>query len=154
EKGQWSLMLATLMALGWRALATGRPGWSGVSIGLACTIKLAPATLLPYLAVRRPRAAAAFAATVGALAIASVVSVGVEPWLAFLRQAPANVEFWEDRLENLVSVTSLTTRLFVAGRHAEPLFDLPLTGRLLTVLVSVVLVGAALLLTWRTPARA
>jgi hypothetical protein len=154
EKGQWSLLLAALMALGWRALVAERPGWAGASIGLACTLKLAPAAVFPYLWRRRPRAALAFVVTIGALVAGSVAAVGLEPWLAFLRLAPANVAFWEDRLENAVSVTSLTSRLFVPGRHAEPLFDLPMTGRLVAGLVTAVLVGAALLLTWRLPAPA
>jgi hypothetical protein len=151
EKGQWSLMLAALIAMGWRALVAERPGWAGASIGLACTLKLAPAAVFPYLVRRRPHAAVAFVVTVGALVAGSVAAVGVEPWLAFLRLAPANVAFWEDRLENAVSITSLASRLFAPGRHAEPLLDLPMTGRLLAGLSAAVLVGTALLLTWRLP---
>jgi Glycosyltransferase family 87 len=156
EKGQWSLMLATLIALGWRGLATGRPGWAGSSIGLAGTLKLAPAVIFPYLLLRRPRAALAFAATVGALAVGSVMVVGAEPWRAFLREVPANVAFWEDRLENAVSIPSLITRLFVAGLGglAQPLFDAPVVGRWLAGLVTATLVTIALFLTWRVPAQA
>ena len=151
EKGQWSLMFAALMALSWRALAADRPGRAGAWIGLASMFKLAPATVLPYFLLRRPRAALAVFVTAGALALGSVAVIGVEPWRAFLRQAPANIVFWEDRLENLVSVTSLTTRLFAAGRHTTPLFDVPMTARLLAGVVTIVLVGVALVLTWRVP---
>jgi uncharacterized membrane protein len=153
EKGQWSLMLAALMALSWRALAAGRPGQAGAWIGLASMFKLAPAAVFPYFLRRRPRAAAALVVTVGVLAIGSVAVVGVEPWWAFLRQARPNITFWEDRLENVVSVTSLTTRLFAPGRHATPLFDVPMTAQLLAGLITIGLVGAALVLTWRMPAR-
>ncbi len=153
EKGQWSLMLAALMALGWRGLAAGRPGWAGASMGLACLFKLAPATVLPYLAFRRPRAAVAFVATIAALAVGSVAAVGLEPWRAFYRQAPANVAFWQDRLENAVSVMSLITKLLVEGRHTRPLLDAPMTAGLLTGLVTAALVGASVLLTWRARAE-
>jgi hypothetical protein len=151
EKGQWSLMLAALIAVGWRALVRDRPGRAGAAIGLACTLKLTPAVVFPYLLLRRRRAAAAFAIAVAVLVIASVAAIGIAPWTAFLDQAPANVAFWEDRLENAASVTSLTTRLFVPGRFTYPLFDLPMTGRLIAGLITVILVGTALLLTWRVP---
>jgi hypothetical protein len=153
EKGQWSLMLAALMALSWRALAAGRPTWAGAWIGLASMFKLAPAAVFPYFVLRRPRAAVALVVTIGVLAIGSVAVIGVDPWRAFLHQAPANITFWEDRLENDVSVTALATRLFSAGRHAEPLADVPMTARLLAGLITVGLIGAALVPTWRLPAR-
>jgi hypothetical protein len=154
EKGQWSLMFAALMALCWRALASDRPGRAGAWIGLASMFKLSPAAVLPYFLLRRPRAALALVVTAGALALGSVAVIGVEPWRAFFRQAPANIAFWEDRLENLVSVTSLTTRLLAEGRHATPLFDVPMTARLLSGVITVVLVGVALVLTWRVPTDA
>jgi hypothetical protein len=154
EKGQWSLMLATLMALSWRALSAHRPAWAGAWIGLASMFKLAPAAVFPYFALRRPRAAVALVVTVTALAIGSVAVIGTDPWRAFLYQAPANIAFWEDRLENGVSVTGLVTRLFSAGRHAEPLVDVPMTARLLSGLITTGLIGAALVLTWRLPAPA
>ena len=154
EKGQWSLMFAALMALAWQALAADRPGLAGASIGLASMFKLAPAAVFPYFLLRRPRAALTLVVTAGGLALGSVAVVGVEPWRAFVRQAPANIAFWEDRLENLVSVVSLTTRLLAAGRHATPLVDVPMTARLLAGVVSVVLIGVALVLTWRAPAHA
>ncbi len=117
-------------------------------IGLASTFKLTPPAVFPYSALRRPRAAVALVVTVGALAFGWVAVIGTDPWRAFLSRAPANIAFWEDRLENGVSVTGLVTRLVSAGRRAEPLVDVPMTARLISGRI-----GAALVLIWRLPAR-
>ena len=57
-KGQWSILLETLIAAGWRALDRGQARAAGVWLGIAAALKATPLLLLAYLWLRRRRAAA------------------------------------------------------------------------------------------------
>lgn len=54
EKGQWSILLTVLVALGWRALSRGRLRQAGTWIGLAASVKVFPVLLGGYLTHFRP----------------------------------------------------------------------------------------------------
>ena len=55
EKGQWSIALATLIALTWRDLGHGRERRAGVCLGIASLVKLTPLLFLLDLGVVRRR---------------------------------------------------------------------------------------------------
>jgi len=152
-KGQWSIILAALVAAGWRALGRGRPRAAGAWLGLAASLKATPLLLLGFLVWRHRRAAAVMAATVIAAGLASVAVSGVEPWRTWLRTAGPNVLAWQTWTANTVSLNGLFARLLTSSAFARPLLDAPWLARALAGAVAVLLVAAASLACWRAPRR-
>lgn len=148
-KGQWSIVLAALIAAGWRALERGRPRAAGAWLGLAASLKVMPLLLLGYLVLRNRRAAAAMAATMIAAGLASLAVSGLEPWRAWLAASAPNVLAWQTWIVNTVSVNGFIARLFTSSAFARPLLEAPQLARALTGAVSALLVAAVSLSSWR-----
>src|SRR6185437_8152556 len=155
EKGQWSILLAALLADGLVALTTDRPRRAGVLFGLAASLKMTPILLLGLLVVRHRRAAVAMAATIGTAAIASLAVDGTAPWKAFVGGAARNAAIWAPWTANTASLAGATARLFGApGPFARPLLAAPaLATSLYAAAVGAFLVLALLALRRPDPAR-
>ncbi len=151
SKGQWSLLLAALIAAGVRALLHGRPRTAGIFLGLAASIKVTPILLLCYLALRHRRAALAMVATLATAGCLSIAANGWEPWRAWFADAPRDVAAWQTWMANTVSLGGALGRLFAGGPFALALVPAPGVARALTVALSIALVAAASFVTLRAP---
>lgn len=138
-KGQWSILLAALIALGWRALERGHARAAGVFLGVAASLKATPVLLLGFLALRHRRAAGAMALTLAGIVLASVAAFGVEPWREWVANARPNALAWQTWTANTASLGGLFARLFTSSAFARPVAETPGLAQALT------LAGAALL---------
>ncbi|HEX6350445.1 MAG TPA: glycosyltransferase family 87 protein [Candidatus Dormibacteraeota bacterium] len=88
--GQATVIVAFAVAAGWRLCRSGRDGWAGVALSLMA-VKPHLAVLVPIclLVSGRPRAFLTWLGISAGLALLSVVSVGVDGTLLYLRQVQA-----------------------------------------------------------------
>ena len=154
EKGQWSILLAALLAEGLLALEADRQRRAGVLLGLAAAIKATPAVLLALLILRYRRAARAMAVTLALALAASLAVDGVAPWRAFLAGAGHNAAVWAPWSANTASLAGLYARLFdPAGDFSRPLVAVPgLATRAFTITALALLAAAMIALGPRSPA--
>ena len=151
EKGQWSLLIAALLALGWAAAGRGRPGRAGALIAAAGCFKITPAIVLAALlrrAGRRPAVLGAAAAS-ATLAAASVAVMGWDYWLDFLRSSGENAAGWQTAPANTMSLWGVAGRLLIGGAFARPAFVAPALARGSWALAALLLVAIATTVTWR-----
>ena len=141
-KGQWSILLATLIAAGWRALDRGHARAAGIWIGLAAALKATPLLLLAYLWLRRRRAAWAMMATIAALVAVSVALFGLAPWRVWVAQARPNVLAWQTWIANTASINGAVARLLTTTAFCRPLVDGPALAQALTLVLAALLLGA------------
>jgi alpha-1,2-mannosyltransferase len=126
EKGQWSIVLAALLAAGLLALGSDRQRRAGVLFGLAAAIKLTPLVLIVPLALRFQRAARAMAATLAIAVAASLAVDGLAPWRAFLAGAGRNAAIWAPWAANTASPAGIYARLFdPPSEFSRPLVAVP-----------------------------
>jgi hypothetical protein len=154
-KGQWSILLAALLAAGWLSLERGRETAAGAWFGAAASLKLTPILLLGFLVLRHRRAAVAMAITVGTLAGIATAITGIEPWREFFADAPRDVAVWQTWVANTASLRGLLVRLVGGGAYARPVFaaSAMVSGAIAAgVALAVVLAAAAV--TWRAPRAA
>ncbi len=149
EKGQWSILLAALIAAGWRAAARARTGAAGASIGVAASLKVSPGVTLGYWVARRPRVALVAVAVAAAIAAATLPITGAGAWRSFFAEGQANIDAFETWYANTASLHALWARLFIGGSFATPWLAAPRLGRALQLGSSVFLLGAAALATVR-----
>ncbi|HEY7371879.1 MAG TPA: glycosyltransferase 87 family protein [Polyangia bacterium] len=158
ELGQWSILLATMVAEAHRAHEEGRSGRAGAWLGAAAAMKLTPLVFLGFLlgfllgspvgspAPRRRRAPLAFA---GALLLACLIAFPfgrLDPWVAFFRDAGKNTAGWQTFWHNTLSLNGLFARALVGGPFATPFVAAPRLARALLLAASAGLIGAAFLL--------
>ncbi|HTA19157.1 MAG TPA: glycosyltransferase family 87 protein, partial [Polyangia bacterium] len=141
-KGQWSILLAALIAAGWRALDQGRARAAGLWLGLAAALKVTPLLLLAYLWLRRRRAAWAMMSTIAALAALSIARFGLAPWRAWVTQARPNVLAWQTWIPNTASIDGAVARLFTTSAFCRPLLDAPALAQALTLALAALILGA------------
>ncbi|HLK91632.1 MAG TPA: glycosyltransferase family 87 protein [Polyangia bacterium] len=155
EKGQWSILLAALLADGLVALTAGRQRRAGVLFGLAAALKATPILLLGLLVLRHRRSAVAMATTVGLAVVASLAVDGTAPWRAFFGGAARNAAIWAPWTANTASLAGVTARLFGSpGPFARPLVALPaLAMGLYTAIVGAFVLAALLALRRPNPLR-
>lgn len=151
EKGQWSILLAALMAAGWRDLSAPRqrPHRAGVWFGLAASLKVVPALMLPLLAMRHRPAARALLITAACAGVATLPAVGLTGWSLFVAGSAPNVRALESWLANTASLHGLFARLFVGHPFARPLFSAPALGHALSAGAAVILLAIAGITTTR-----
>jgi hypothetical protein len=153
--GQWSLLLAALVALGWRALERGAPRSAAGAFATAVAFKSTPALLFGYLALRaRPVGVMAAAGLAALTAVAWPFCGGAAAWRVFLRDGPLDVRVWESWPHNTVSIRGIFARLLVGDRFVQAPFHNPTLAGALSVGVSLGLIGAATFLTARRPRNA
>jgi alpha-1,2-mannosyltransferase len=145
EKGQWSIALAALLAAGFRALDEGRARRAGALFGVAAALKVTPLVLLGLLVLRHRRAAAAMAATFGAILLVTLAVGGVAPWRAFFGGAARNAAVWAPWIANTASPAGIYARLFDGGAFARPLVAAPALATAAFDATAIALLAAALL---------
>lgn len=145
-KGQWSVLLAALIAAGVRdLLAAGarRTNRGGVWWGVAAGLKATPALLLGALVMRRSRAAVAMVVTGIVLALIATLAEGPQVWRAWMTAVPDHAAVWRGWTANTASVAGLCART-LPERAATPV----------TLAVTAALIAVAAWLTGRAGARA
>jgi hypothetical protein len=155
EKGQWSVPIAALLALAWASARRARPGRAGALIAAAGCFKITPAIVLVGLLGRlgRWRALAGAAAATLALGIASVVVMGPDYWVDFLRSSGENAAGWQTAPANTMSLWGMTSRLLLGGAFARPALVSPGGARGVWLLGALLLSAAAIVVTWRERPR-
>jgi Glycosyltransferase family 87 len=150
--GQWSIILATLIAVGWWSLERGRPRSAIAAFAAAITLKTTPAVILGYLGSRHRRLSVG---VLGAVLLSVTISWplvgGLDAWSAFFRDANPDVLCWEAYVDNTVSVSGIVARLFIGGPYVLAPWHAPALAHLLGPIVAFVLIGAAGFITWRQP---
>jgi Glycosyltransferase family 87 len=146
-KGQWSIVVALLLAMFWHFHVRGEHRSAGASLGVASAVKLFPALLGLYLLARAPRAVLWMVTTVAAVLVLPLVWMGPQTIRMFLAQSQANVGYWETFPAVTFSIHGVLARLLVGGQWARPLFEAPLIARGLGTFVAILLVMIA---TWFT----
>lgn len=134
EKGQWSILLTVLAALGWRALSSGRQREGGAWIGLAASVKVFPVLLGGYLLLRARPALVWFLVT-GLLATGlPLLFIGFDAFPAFIGQSQLNLPYWETFPSVTFSVHGALARLMIGGQWARPAVHAPTLARSLELL--------------------
>ncbi len=143
EKGQWSILLAVLVALGWRALSRHRSLEGGVWIGLAAAVKAFPVLLGGYLLLRWRRAFIWFLAA-GALATSlPLLWIGFEALPAFVRQSQLNMPYWETWPAVVYSLHGAVARLLIGGSWADAAWHAPALALGIEIVAALVLLWIA-----------
>lgn len=125
EKGQWSLLLAGLLAGAWWAFTRRRDHAAGALIGLAAAFKVMPLLILmAFIGAPAPRRRRVFvgagATLLGAIVVSGTV-LGGHAWIDFLRAAPANTQGWQTGPANTLSLWGALARFLVGGPFARPI---------------------------------
>jgi glycosyl transferase family 87 len=152
EKGQLSILLATLVAVAWRSLVRRRFALAGACVGGAAAVKVFPLVLGGYLLVRAPRAVVYCVGIAGASTLLALTWMGLDALPAYLQHSAGNVSYWETWPAVSYSLHGAAARVLVGGQWAEPLVHAPAVARVLVAIASMFLVGCAALVSWRTPA--
>jgi glycosyl transferase family 87 len=146
-KGQWSILVALLLAMFWHFYVRGDHRSAGASLGVASAVKLFPALLGLYLLARAPRAVLWMVITIVAVLALPLVWMGPHTLQMFLAQSQANVAYWETFPAVTYSIHGVFARLMVGGQWARPLVEAPLIARGLGTFVAILLV---VITTWFT----
>jgi hypothetical protein len=143
EKGQWSVMLAALLAFAWRAVARGELRTGAVWAAVAASVKVFPVALAVFFFMRSARALAWFLVTGAVLIAVPAAWIGLELVTAFVRESRMNVTYWESFPLVMFSVHGAITRALVGGQWAQPFVQAPLLARVFEAVVVGSLVAAA-----------
>ena len=151
EKGQWSVPIAALLALGWVAARRGWTGRAGALIAAAACFKVTPGLALAALLARpgRARALAGAVAAVTGLALASALVMGLAYWVDFVESSGMNTAGWQTAPANTMSLWGVLSRLLIGGTFANAAVVSPLAARVLWIILALLLVGVASAVTWR-----
>ncbi|MES1172076.1 MAG: glycosyltransferase family 87 protein [Bacteroidota bacterium] len=148
--GQWSILLAALVAVGWWGIERGRGRLATASFVAAIGFKTTPAVMLGFLVLRRR---ALLVRVLGALAFIVAASWplvgGWDAWRTFVRDGRSCVLCWEAYVDNTVSINGLYARLLVGGPYVRAPFDAPALAHLLAPATACALIALAAVLTWR-----
>jgi len=147
EKGQWSVLLAVLLALTWRAVTLGDFRTGAVWAAVAASVKVFPVMLGAFFLLRSVRAAGWFVITGIILVAVPMAWIGLDLLPAFLRESSLNVPYWDSFPLVMFSVHGAITRALVGGQWAQPFVYAPALARVLEGTLVSGLVGAAL---WTT----
>lgn len=149
EKGQWSVLLGVLLALGWHAVARDKLRAAAAWAGAAAAVKVFPVVLGAYFLLRSPRAAAWFAATGLVLTGLPLLWIGPEAFPAFLRESRLNMPYWESFPSVMFSIHGAIARLLLGGQWAEPLVHAPTAALIIEAVLVTTLLGIAAWITVR-----
>jgi hypothetical protein len=147
EKGQWSILVAVLLALGWRAVHRGHLRSGVLWAATAASVKVFPAVLGVYFLLRSIRAAGWFVATGILLSAVPLVWIGFDSFPAFIHESRQNLPYWESFPLVMFSIHGAITRALVGGQWAQPFVYAPLFARLIETVLLAGLLGVAI---WTT----
>jgi Glycosyltransferase family 87 len=109
---QVSEIIAFLFALSWYFLRRRRQIEAGVTLGIACTLKLFPGVLVLFLLLtRRFKGFAAACLTYAVVAIYMTTGYGLQAWKDFFRQQGPIANYWIGHIRN-ASLHGIIVRLF------------------------------------------
>ena len=149
EKGQWSVLLAVLIACAWRALMRGQLRTGAMWAAAAAAVKVFPVVMGVYFLIRSVRATAWFAATGLALTAIPLLWIGFGAFGDFVRESRSNMPYWESFPLVMLSIHGAIARLLVGGKWAHPLVYAPAAATAIEVMVLLALVGLAVWITWK-----
>ena len=141
EKGQWSVLLAVLLGLSWRAISRGHLHAGATWAAAAASVKVFPVVLGAYFLMRSVRATGWFLATGVTLTCLPLVWIGWEAFPAFVRESRLNMPYWESFPLVMFSIHGAVARLLVGGQWAEPLVHAPLLAWMIEAGLVAVLLG-------------
>ncbi|MBA2306055.1 MAG: DUF2029 domain-containing protein [Acidobacteria bacterium] len=147
EKGQWSVLLAVLIGLGWRSMSRGSLGASGAWFGAAASVKVFPLVLGGYLLLRSRRALLWFLGIGLVLTGVPLVLIGVSAFADFVGQSRLNMPYWETFPSVTLSIHGALARLLIGGHWAHPATHAPIFARVIEGTVVLLLLGLAVRLT-------
>jgi hypothetical protein len=157
EKGQWSLIVAGLLAASWWAFRKRRDRLAGALIAIAGAFKVMPLLVLMAFAGApgpRRRKVLTGAATAVVVAVAlSAATLGGHAWRSFFQSAPVNTSGWQTGPANTLSIWGALARFLVGGPFARPFVTTALgswVARVAWGVAAVGLLAAATRLTLRT----
>jgi hypothetical protein len=149
NQGQFNLLLLLLLTGVWTADRSGRLVTAGSLLGLATAIKLFPAVLFLYFAVRgRWRAVAAGIISLAVVTLLTAALLGTDTYRSYIHDVLPQVRQYRSCWNN-ASLPGLWVKLFdpASEDHIEPLWRSPLAaegGALLSCLAVVVVLVRAL----------
>lgn len=147
EKGQWSVLVAVLLALAWHALDRCDLRTGAIWAGVAASVKVFPVVLGAYFVMRSFRAVTWFAATGFVLLAVPLAWIGPQSFTAFVGESRQNLPYWESFPLVMFSIHGAISRALIGGQWAEPFVYAPTTARMLEACVLAVLLGLAM---WTT----
>ncbi len=141
-EGQVSPVLLLLCALAWRWARHGKTGHAGLALGLAAALRLFPALLVVYFALRRDwRAVLVAGASFTLTSLALLPFIGVSGYADYItREAPASTADWIAHPHN----TSLSGLAYHVLGSFSALSEQAGLARVLGVLLGAALLGALL----------
>ena len=149
EKGQWSIILAVLVALGWRSLSQGRVRQGGSWIGVAAAVKVFPVLMGGYLLIRSRKAFLSFIIA-GVIATAlPLFWIGFGAFPDFMRQSQLNLPNWETFPSVMYSLHGTLARLMIGSQWAVAAVYAPALARGIEAICTLALLLVAGYLTVR-----
>lgn len=153
--GQWNAQLLLLLTLAWAAERRGRLGLAGLWIGSAAAIKIFPALLLGYFAVRKQWKALAVALVwVVVLTGAAALVIGLGAYQDYVGRVLPELDRWQPVWNN-TSILSFWLKNFrgaeLYGLFAEPPFKSPWLASVGPLLSYVLLLAIFLACSRRIP---
>src|SRR5215510_2850774 len=137
EKGQFSILIAMLIALGWVSLTRRGCRAGGICIGLGAALKLFPALLCLYLMIRHRRAAIWFVITGVAATKLPLFWLGWRAVPEFIAQTAGNLSYWETWPAVTYSLRGLAARLLIGSKWSRAVIHAPTAASVAVVVSSV-----------------
>ena len=148
QMAQLSTLIALLYTLAWQFRRRGRDTLAGISLGLACTLKLFPGVVILLLLLEK-RVRLAIAAFVTWLALAAAVTLRIghlHCWQQFLSQTEWYTRYWMAHIRN-GAIQGIVQRLhYPVCQYGEGLHAVWRTGSIIASLVSLTLIAGAFFL--------
>jgi hypothetical protein len=148
--GQWSILLATLVAAGWWSLERGADRRAAACWGAAIAFKTTPAIVIGYLALRARKTAIGVCLAFALVALAVWPLGGLAAWRYFFATSGTTAREWEAYFDNTVSINGVFARLLIGGGSVRAPFHHPTLAHALNAAVSSLLVGLAAWATGRS----
>ena len=153
EKGQFSILIAMLIALGWVSLTRRGCRAGGICIGLAAALKLFPALLGLYLMIRHRRAAIWFVITGVAATMLPLFWLGWRAVPEFIAQAAGNLSYWQTWPAVTYSLRGLAARVLIGSNWSLAVMHAPQAATAIVMVSSTVLIAIAVHATLRHASR-
>ena len=143
EKGQFSILIAMLIAMGWVCLSRRDDRAAGICIGLAAALKLFPALLGAYLVIRHRRSAMWFVMTAIVATMLPLLWVGWRALPEFIVQTAGNLSYWETWPAVTYSLRGLAARVLIGSDWSFPVMHAPKAASATVIVSSLMLIAIA-----------
>jgi uncharacterized membrane protein len=155
-QGQLNLFLLLLTTGVWVAERSGRPWLAGILLGVAAVVKLVPAFLFLYFALRRQgRVLLAGMATVTVLTLLTLALLGFDTYQSYINDVVPEVAAARSDWQNN-SLQGIWAKLFDPAAHSAhllPLWSNPLLARLGAAISCLAVVVLLAWVTWKARTR-